>query len=69
MGIKLKCTLWMCWKLLALPRLSLVHVIIIFDFEYNLLIISIYNTSTKIVSVWSSKGKIGILSPLKFVIS
>lgn len=33
--------------ILSLPRVSLVHLIIMCDFEYNILIITIYNTSAK----------------------
>lgn len=62
MGIKLQCTPWMYGKkrtninlngffffqlLLSLPMISLVYLIIIFDFKYNILIITILNTSTK----------------------
>lgn len=34
--------------LLSLPRISLVHLIIMYDFEYNILIITIYNTAAKL---------------------
>lgn len=33
--------------LLSLPRVSLAHLIIMYDFEYKILIITIYNTSAK----------------------